>query len=101
MDISINSDFNWRGDRDAICFSKLDFIVTTLTPRPEDQKLDSIDQTLQDTSSVRSSHTVPIPFSGLFLQNILRSPLLYIFIYFHIKANSENRKQIYGKKKTQ
>ena len=32
--------------------SKLDFIVTTLTPRPEDQELDSIDQTLQDTFSL-------------------------------------------------
>ena len=46
-------------------FSKLDYIVTTLTPRPEDQELDSIDQTLQDTFSVRSSHTVPIAFAHL------------------------------------
>ena len=52
MDISIDADFNSRAVIELPCFSKLDFIVTTLTPRPEDQELDSIDQTLQDTFSL-------------------------------------------------
>ena len=65
MDISIDADFNCGAVIEMLFFSKLDYIVTTLTPRPEDQELDSIDQTLQDTFSVRSSHTVPIPFAHL------------------------------------
>ena len=52
MGISIDADFNSRAVIELSCFSKLDFIVTTLTPRPEDQELDSIDQTLQDTFSL-------------------------------------------------